>query len=75
MSGSESERFEDLYRRLEEVVARLEAGGLALEEALALYEEGMALYRRCQGMLDAAQLRITQLQSALAAAEEEPSTS
>jgi len=63
--GSEEPSFEELYRRLEEVVARLEAGGLGLEEALALYEEGMRLARRCQEMLDAAELRITRLRDEL----------
>ncbi len=63
--ASEEPSFEELYRRLEEVVARLEAGGLGLEESLALYEEGMRLARRCQEMLDAAELRITRLRDEL----------
>ncbi len=63
--ASEEPSFEELYRRLEEVVARLEAGGLGLEEALALYEEGMRLARRCQEILDTAELRITRLRDEL----------
>ena len=61
-----SEGFEELYRRLEEVVSRLEEGGLALEESLSLYEEGMKLARRCQEMLQEAELRVTRLQEAFA---------
>jgi exodeoxyribonuclease VII small subunit len=58
--------FEPLYKRLEEIVARLEQGDLTLEESLALYEEGMTLARRCQEMLQTAELRITRLQESFA---------
>jgi exodeoxyribonuclease VII small subunit len=54
--------FEALYGRLEEAVSKLEKGGLTLEESLALYEEGMTLARRCQQLLQQAELRITRLQ-------------
>ena len=66
--------FEDLYRRLEETVAKLEAGGLNLDNALALYEEGMNLARRCQEILDGAELKVTRLKEAFAtyAAPPEP---
>jgi exodeoxyribonuclease VII small subunit len=60
------ETFEDLFRRLEETVAKLEEGGLPLERSLALYEEGMLLARRCQEMLDSAEVRIRQLRETLA---------
>ena len=54
--------FEALYGRLEEAVTELEQGGLTLEESLTLYEEGMNLARRCQELLQQAELRITRLQ-------------
>ena len=57
----EAVSFEDLYRRLEETVEKLEKGGLPLEESIALYEEGMQLAKRCQEILDKAELRITKL--------------
>ncbi len=60
------ETFEDLYRRLEETVSKLEAGGLNLDNALALYEEGMNLARRCQEILDGAELKVTRLKEAFA---------
>ena len=63
--GQNGETFEALYGRLEEVVRRLQEGGLTLAESVALYEEGMELARRCQELLDAAELRITQLQESL----------
>ena len=62
LSG-DGDSFEALYRRLEETVAQLEEGGLTLEQAMSLYEEGVKLSRRCQVLLDAAQLRVTQLQA------------
>ncbi|MGD0765656.1 MAG: exodeoxyribonuclease VII small subunit [Dehalococcoidia bacterium] len=55
------EGFEELFRRLEETVTKLEEGGLTLEQSLALYEEGMQLARRCQELLDAAELRVRRL--------------
>ncbi|MGA2284781.1 MAG: exodeoxyribonuclease VII small subunit [Dehalococcoidia bacterium] len=64
------ETFEELYRRLEETVAKLEEGGLPLERSLALYEDGMTLARRCQEMLDTAEVRIRQLRETLAAPSE-----
>jgi exodeoxyribonuclease VII small subunit len=56
------EGFEALYGRLEQAVTKLEKGGLTLEESLSLYEEGMQLARRCQELLQNAELRITRLQ-------------
>ncbi len=67
MVTAKKETFEELYQRLEETVEKLEAGGLNLEEALALYEQGMDLARRCQEILDTAELKITRLKEAFAA--------
>ena len=63
----DQQTFEELYQRLEETVAKLEAGGLSLDDALALYEEGMNLARRCQEILDGAELKVTRLKEAFAA--------
>ena len=65
-SNKDQETFEELYRRLEETVAKLEAGGLSLDDALALYEEGMSLAKRCQEILDGAELKVTRLKEAFA---------
>lgn len=59
---SQDESFEALYERLDETVRRLENGGLTLEESVALYEEGMQLARRCQELLQRAELKVTRLQ-------------
>ncbi|MGZ3581822.1 MAG: exodeoxyribonuclease VII small subunit [Ktedonobacterales bacterium] len=53
--------FEEALGRLDETVNALESGQLPLEEALRLYEEGVRLARRCQEMLDRAELRIQRL--------------
>ncbi|MFO8008009.1 MAG: exodeoxyribonuclease VII small subunit [Candidatus Brocadiia bacterium] len=58
--GGES-TFEDSLRKLEQAVEKLEEGNLALEDSLRLYEEGMEAYRRCQEMLQGAELKVRKL--------------
>lgn len=53
--------FEQAYAELEALVAQLEAGELPLEESVALYARGQALAQRCADLLDAAELRIQQI--------------
>jgi exodeoxyribonuclease VII small subunit len=65
--NKDQQTFEELYQRLEETVSKLEAGGLSLDDALALYEEGMNLARRCQEILDGAELKVTRLKEAFTA--------
>jgi exodeoxyribonuclease VII small subunit len=64
MSGKTPvDTYEERYARLQEVVAQLEAGELPLDRSLKLYEEGVRLAAECQALLDAAELRVQQLQS------------
>jgi exodeoxyribonuclease VII small subunit len=56
--------FEKALSRLDDTVEALEAGGLPLAEATRLYERGMRLARICTEMLAAAELKITQIQTA-----------
>jgi len=70
----DSQSFEELYRRLEEAVEKLEKGGLPLEESIALYEEGMELAKKCQDVLDRAELRITKLRESFAQPAPQPAT-
>jgi exodeoxyribonuclease VII small subunit len=64
MSGKTPvDTYEERYARLQEVVAQLEAGELPLDRSLNLYEEGVRLAAECQALLDAAELRVQQLQS------------
>lgn len=59
--------FEEAFRRLSEMAESLEDGGLTLADATARYEEGMSLLRRCNQLLDEAELKITNLRDAYAA--------
>lgn len=59
--------FEDAFRCLDEVAASLEQGSLTLSEATGRYQQGMSLVRRCNQLLDEAQLKITNLKESYAA--------
>ena len=59
----EGPSFEEALERLDDIVQTLQRGGLTLEEAVALFEEGMGMARICSQRLDAAELRISQLQA------------
>ena len=54
--------FEDALTRLEAIVEAMETEELALETLLARYEEGMKLARHCHEKLNAAELRLKQLE-------------
>jgi exodeoxyribonuclease VII small subunit len=64
--------FEAAFTSLEEAVGVLEQGGLTLEEALARFEAGMQLAAQCEAMLNAAELRVTQLLAESDTVEEPP---
>ncbi len=68
MASKRSPRREDF----EALLARLEEGGLTLEQSVALYEEGMQLARRCQELLQEAELKVSKLQEEFASLREEP---
>lgn len=53
--------FEAAFVRLEETVRILERGELPLNELVATYEEGVRLSALCNRLLDAADLRISQI--------------
>ena len=55
--------FEEAFRKLGEMVDSLENGGLPLAEATGIYQQGMGLVRRCNQLLNEAELKITQLTS------------
>ena len=59
--NAESLSFEEAFRRLGEMVDSLESGGLPLAEATIIYQQGMGLVRRCNQLLNEAELKITQL--------------
>lgn len=53
--------FEEAYQELAEIVDRLESGELTLDESVSLYERGRRLIVLCEKQLDAAELRINQV--------------
>ena len=56
--------FEEAFNLLGDVAGSLEDGGLTLAEATSRYEQGMNLVRRCNKLLDEAELKITELKNA-----------
>ena len=61
MTEKKQPDFETAMARLTEIVAALENGDAPLGESLKLFEEGTALLRRCSGLLDAAEQKVSQL--------------
>ena len=59
---------------MEELVQTLEEGKLSLDDTRRLYEEGMNLAKLCNRMLNATELRITELRDSFMEdmAESEP---
>lgn len=55
--------FEEAMGELERIVKSLEAGNVPLKESLRLYERGTLLKKRCDSILESAQLRINQIAS------------
>jgi exodeoxyribonuclease VII small subunit len=53
--------YEQAYAQLEQIVARLNSGQLTLDETVALYAQGRQLSDYCRQLLDAAELKIVQL--------------
>jgi len=49
----------------------LDDGGLSLADATARYEEGMNLVRRCNQLLDEAELKITNLKDSFSSNSDE----
>ncbi len=54
--------FEQAFQELEEQVKALENGDLPLEESIALFERGQTLAAYCVALLDAAELKIEQIE-------------
>ena len=59
-----SDDYEAVRAGLTQVVGLLEQPGLGLNDSLRAYEVGRMLAEQCQKLLDAAELRITQLDGA-----------
>lgn len=57
--------YEQALDALEQTLRALEEGNQTLDEAIALFERGMRLAQRCSERLDAAELRIKEVQVSL----------
>jgi exodeoxyribonuclease VII small subunit len=53
--------YEELVAELREIVRKIEDSETSLDECIALYERGALLIRRCEQVLEAAELKITML--------------
>ena len=56
--------FESSMQRLEQIVRALERGDAPLEESLKLFQEGTELVRKCQTLLDNAELQVKKVMTA-----------
>lgn len=61
MKKVENLSFEEALEELQSIVAALETEQNSLEKSISLFERGQALARRCAELLDAAELKVTQL--------------
>ena len=57
--------FEDATEKLEFIVEAMESDDLPLEKLLVQYEEGAKMLKICEGKLEKAGKRITQLEKSL----------
>lgn len=53
--------YELAYAELEQIVRQLEESALSLDASVTLFERGRLLAAHCQTLLDAAALRVTQI--------------
>lgn len=51
--------YEDAFSELESIVHALESGDHPLEESIGLFEKGQLLAKRCNELLDQAELKIS----------------
>lgn len=53
--------FEQSMTRLEQIVRAMERGEVPLEESLKLFQEGTELVRKCNTLLENAQLQVKKI--------------
>ncbi len=53
--------YEELIGELREIVRKVEDPDTSLDESMALYERGALLIKKCEEILDRAELKITEL--------------
>ncbi len=63
--------YEAAFAELEATVAALESEQRSLDDAMSLYERGQALVKRCEELLDKAELKVKELSGNVLQAFEE----
>ncbi|ACL15901.1 exodeoxyribonuclease VII small subunit [Methanosphaerula palustris] len=56
-----TETYEELLKELKSIVQKIEDDETSLDESIALYERGALLVKQCEGMLETAEMKISQL--------------
>ena len=56
--------FEQSLARLEQIVRAMERGDAPLDESIKLFQEGTDLVRRCEKLLDEAELQVKKVMAA-----------
>lgn len=56
-----TETYEELLKELKSIVQKIEDDETSLDESIAQYERGALLVKRCEGMLETAEMKISQL--------------
>jgi exodeoxyribonuclease VII small subunit len=56
--------FEEALKQLETIADQIERGEIGLEESISKYEQGMKLVAQCRSILNRAEQRVQQLQTA-----------
>lgn len=60
-TDASGDSFESSLERLHEIIIQLESGDLSLDETIARFQEGSVLAQQCMRMIDAAELKVTEL--------------
>ncbi|MDQ3541103.1 MAG: exodeoxyribonuclease VII small subunit [Chloroflexota bacterium] len=66
---AKGDSFEASLERLHEIVTQLEAGELTLDDTIARFQEGSALAQHCLQVIDAAELKVSELSPAIASVD------
>ena len=56
-----TETFEEMLEELRDIIRKLEDGDTSLEESIAIYERGAFFVKRCEDLLAAAEMKLTEL--------------
>ncbi len=60
----ESLSYEEAFQELRAVVQSIEGGQLPLDQSVQAFQRGTELLKRCQSVLDTAELRVRELTTA-----------